>query len=542
MLKPLTRAQSEWVEATFTSLSLDEKIGHLLCPEDKGYSVDEWLAILKEVPLGSAFFGLRPVERPLACMRALQQASRVPLLIASDLENGAGCMIDGATEFPRPMAAGSAGDARLVEQMGRVTAREGRAFGVHWTFSPVVDLNVNFQNPVTNVRSLGDQAVPVARLAAAWIRGMQASGELAATAKHFPGDGIDDRDQHICTSINDLPMKRWWQTYGKVWRSAVEAGVYSIMVGHIALPAYEGLEADLASALPATLNPRLQIDLLRDELGFQGVVVSDAAPMIGIASRLRSEEEAIQNILAGSDVYLFAEPKKDFALLKRAVEQGRLSIEQVEQSVRRVLEMKARLNLYERPFGADLTKKEKADHEALALRLAQKSITLLRSNELTPKSLPEGARLLTVTVTYDNGRPDNERWLPAVDQALRQRGYQVDHLDNPSHSVLFENAGSYDRVFVNVVIYPHALFGTLRLTGHMMDIFWKAFYVDHLNVVFTSFGSPYLLYEQPHLPNLYLAYGHSAASQQAAVGVWLGEIPARGKAPVKMYPKMGRIS
>lgn len=539
MLKPLTQEQQQWVDATFNSMTWDEKIGHLLCPEDQNYSPEEWLAIQREVPLGSAFLTFLPAERPLACVRALQQAARIPLLIASDLENGAGCIIDGLTEFPRPMAAGAAGDLDFVRQMGRITAREGRSVGVHWTFSPVVDLNVNFQNPVTNVRSLGDRPAAVSRLAAAWIEGMQASGEMAAAAKHFPGDGMDDRDQHFCTSVNSCTMKQWRRTYGRVWQAAIHAGVLSIMVGHISLPAYEGLEKDPARALPATLNPRLQVDLLRSELGFEGVIVSDAAPMIGITSRVRSDEEALQNILSGSDVFLFAKPHQDFAYLKRAFVQGRLTPQRIDQSVRRVLEMKARLGLHRSVQASPVGAVELQANQAVAEELAERSITLLRANAHTPVSLAPMARLMTVTVTYDNGRKDAQRWLPAVDGALRSRGFQVDHLDNPDSAVLREKAPDYAMLFVNVVIYPHAMFGTLRMTGQMMKIFWEAFYVDHPNVVFTSFGSPYLLYEQPHLPNLYLAYGHSRASQLAAVKAWLGEMKPGGRAPVKMLPKMG---
>ncbi len=342
-LKKLNHSQQAWVEKNLASMSIQEKIGHLLCPEDQGYSVDEWRKIQRETHIGSAFFGFRPTERPAACVRALQAEARIPLLIASDLENGAGCMVEGLTEFPRAMAAGAAGETALVEEMGRITGREGRSAGIHWTFSPVVDLNFNFQNPVTNVRSLGDEATAVSRLAVSWIQGMQHNGRLAATAKHFPGDGMDDRDQHICTTVNSATITKWWRTYGRVWKAVIEAGVMSIMVGHIAFPDYEGYRNHPSAALPATLSPRIQVDLLRGELGFQGVIVSDAVPMIGIASRVRREEKALQNILAGSDVVLFAEPVKDFGYLMQAYENGRLSLQRIEELVRRILEMKARL-------------------------------------------------------------------------------------------------------------------------------------------------------------------------------------------------------
>ncbi len=177
---------------------------------------------------------------------------------------------------------------------------------------------------------------------------------------------------------------------------------------------------------------------------------------------------------------------------------------------------------------------ELAGNQAAAQALADRSITLLRSDQNTPVILKPGDRVLAITLTYDNGRPDEQRWLPEIDAALKERGLQVDHLDNPDLQAVFEIAGKYAVIFTNVVIYPHALFGTVRMTGSMMGYFWNGFYANFPNSVFTSFGSPYLLYEQPHLPNLYLAYGHCQASQRAAVMAWLGEMEANGKCPVKM--------
>ena len=534
MLKPLTLEQAEWVERTLANLSIEERVGHLLCPEDRNYSPDDWAAILRDVPLGCVFLANNPPERWRACVEAIQSNARTPILIASDLEHGAGCMIEGCTDFPWSMAAGAANSPELMTAMGRATAIEGRQHGVHWTFSPVVDLNVNFQNPVTNVRSLGDQPEPVARLATAWITGMQESGLLAATAKHFPGDGMDDRDQHLCTTVNSKPFGEWMQTYGQVWKAVISAGVMSIMCGHISLPDYEGLAGDPAAALPATLSPRLQIDLLRKELGFDGVIVSDAAPMIGIASRVRSDQAAIRNILAGSDVYLFAEPRRDFKRLMGAVQSGAISTERATQSARRVLEMKARLGLHHGVFGPAPTPGQREQFHRDAQAMADRSITLARANPVTPVKLAPGARILTVTIRHVGARQELSKELAVVDEELRRRGFQVDHLLNPDCERLITAAGDYDAVFVNLVHTPHALIGTIRLTGEVAMPFWRAFWVDHSNAVFTSFGSPYHLYELPHLPNMLLAYGPSEFSQRAAVKVWLGEQDAKGRCPVAL--------
>lgn len=533
MLRPLTDDERAWVEATLASMTPEERVGHLLCPEDRGYTPEAWRALLEEVPLGSVFFGANTPDRLRACLEVVQATSRIPVLVASDLEHGAGALIEETTTFPWPTACGATNDPELAHRMGRATAREGRAMGIHWTFSPVVDLNVNSQNPVTNIRALGDNAAHVAPLASALIEGLQASGELGACAKHFPGDGVDDRDQHICTTINALPLDVWWRTYGRVWQAAVDSGVYSVMAGHIAFPAYAGLSLHSSDARPATLSRRLQVDLLRGELGFDGVLISDAAPMVGISSRISAEEKAVQNILAGSDVFLFAEPRADFVRLLNAVRAGRISENRLEVSVRRVLEMKARLGLHREVFGPPLLETERAQFRDDATAIAEQSITLVRANALTPMTLTPGARVLTVTVKYPESGHRN-RDLYTVDAALRARGFAVDHLVNPPGDTLAARAADYACVFVNIAVTPHSLMGTMRLTGDLIMPFWNAFWVDHPNVVFTSFGSPYHLYELPHLPNLYLAYGPSPVSQEAAVRVWLGEIEPRGVCPVRL--------
>ena len=534
MLKPLTPDESAWVEKTLAAMSLEECVGHLVCPEDRNYTVAQWESLAKEVPLGCVFFGHTEPAKLAACLEVIQANARVPVIVASDLEHGAGCMVEDCVDFPWSMAGGAAGDRRLMRAMGRATAREGRARGIHWTFSPVVDLNINFQNPVTNVRSLGDRPAGVARLAAAWIEGMQEQGLLAATAKHFPGDGVDDRDQHLCTSVNSLPFEKWMKSYGKVWRAVIDAGVMAVMAGHISLPDYEGCLQTPSRGMPATLSHRLQVDLLRGELGFEGVIVSDAAPMIGITSRVPANEEAVANILAGSDVYLFAEPREDYPLLLAAARTDRLSTERVRESVRRVLELKARLGLHRGTDGPEVTAREKASFTASARAMAEKSITVVRNDGQIPAHLADGAKVLTITIKHEEARGFLAPELTAIDEALRARGIAVDHLTNPTHREIIDKANDYDQLFVNLLVTPHSLVGTVRMVGKAIMPFWRSFWVDHPKVIVTSFGSPYHLYELPHLPNMVLAYGPSVVSQEAAVKVWLGEIEPQGKCPVKL--------
>jgi len=517
-------------------MSLEECVGQLLCPLDRKYKLEEWKGIIRDVPLGCIFFGPMPSRDLRAAIEVVQAGLRIPVIVSSDLEHGAG-FFEGCENFPWLMACGAADDPALMRLMGQATAMEGRSLGIQWTFSPVVDLNYNFNNPVTNIRSFSDDPGRVIRLAKEFIQGMQENG-LAATAKHFPGDGMDDRDQHRCTTVNSMKMKDWRATYGRVWKGMIDCGVMSIMSGHIALPDYEGLSDTASIAMPATLNPKLQIDLLRNELGFEGVIVSDALPMSGLTMRIRDTEAALAFIEAGGDVVLFANPYEDFRRILNAVRAGRLSEARLRESTRRVLVMKALVGLHRGYAGfLELSEKEKAKFQAASRDIAEKSIYIQRSSKALTVPPKPGTKILTVTLRWDKAPPAHlTDKLETVDQELKRRGFQVDHFENPSHSKLNEAAEKYECIYVNFVILPGSLSGTIRLVG--WDVFneftWRAFYLGRDNTVFTSFGSPYVLYDKPHLPNMVLAYGAVPATQQAAVKVWLGEIQAQGKCPVTM--------
>ena len=539
MLMPLTTEQRQWVDTTLNAMTLPQCAGQLLCPFSPRYTTADWLDLLRKVPIGSLTVRRSSSIDLREQMQTLQDQSAVPLLVTADLENGAVALTDG-TEFPWMMGAGAANDADLMMIMGQATAAEARYAGLHWTFSPVVDLNYNFNNPITNVRALGDQPERVSRLATAYVRGLQAGGLLAATAKHFPGDGVDDRDQHLCSTVNSLPFEQWQATYGHVWRAIIEAGVMCVMPGHISLPDYQGFADRPEHAPPATLSRRLLNELLREELGFEGLIISDASGMIGLASRVSSQERVVQCIKSGVDVYLFPDTLEDFERLIQAVEQGRLSEDRVRQAARRVLELKARLNLHRDPFGPRPSAADKSRYQQAAQAMAEKSITVLRSDGRPPLGLKPGSRVLTVTIGHLSpfsrfrSMPD----LDAFDDELRQRGFSVEHLLNPEDDLLLAKAAEHETVFINLVALPYMVLGTIRnLVGHLEYWKWRSLHMEHPQVLFTSFGNPYVLHEMPHLPNLLVAYGDSDVSQRAAAKVWLGEIGVQGDCPVNL-PKI----
>jgi len=535
MIAPLTADQQRWVNTTLDALTIPECLGQLLCPSSPRSTTEEWLELMQQVPFGVISLRGATSEETRDRMQRLQAAAKVPILAGGDMEQGANTLTD-STEFPRPMAMGAANDPELVRAIGQATAAEARYAGMHWTFSPVIDLNYNPNNPITNVRAFGDEPERVIRIATAMIEGLQ-DGGLAATAKHFPGDGMDDRDQHLATTINNLPFADWQATYGKVWRAAIDAGVMAVMPGHISLPAYQGYADRPVDAPPATLDAKLLNGLLRKELGFDGLIISDASGMIGLTTRVPTDQRVVECIKAGCDVYLFPETIDDYERLLGAVKDGRLSEERVRAAARRVLELKARLNLHVDPFGPEPTAADISSYQQTAQALADKSMTVLRGADELPMDLQPGGRVLTVTIGANSqfNRFMPLRELPVVDAELQGRGYQVEHLFNPGDEELLEKAGEADVVFMNLLMLPYMVMGSIHnLVGHLGHWRWRSLFMDHPRVRYTAFGNPYVLHELPHLPNLLATYSDSPASQRAAVKAWLGEIAVVGDCPVRL--------
>jgi beta-N-acetylhexosaminidase len=377
----------------------------------------------------------------------LQERCSIPLVVASDLEAGAGHFVRGGVPFPEPLAVAAANDTQLAYTLGTAAAREGRYAGIHWTFAPVVDVNVNPDNPIANTRSFGDDPERVARLAEAVMRGMQEHG-LAACAKHFPGDGVDDVDQHTVTSVNPLSRQEWHRISGLPFRSAIAAGVWSIMVGHIALPAWDNSQHAGGVYRPASISPTLVTELLRDELGFQGLIVTDDMNMGGVAGYAKRRERTVACMTAGCDMLLFPKLPDDYVTLLEAVRSGALPEARLDDAVRRILALKARVNLHTGDlFGPAVTAQEQQVFATASRQIATAAIVKVRDlhGTLPIRHLQAGSRVLTITLASDS------QDVPEVDNALRERGYHVDHVYNPDDLRVSDQTFAYDVVFVNFV-------------------------------------------------------------------------------------------
>jgi beta-N-acetylhexosaminidase len=530
MIEPLSEVQQRWVEATFATLHTEDKVAQLLLPTLGTYdyhreAVDAFLA---DRSLGGIFVGMADRDQHRAEIAQLQARCRIPLVVASDLEAGAGHFIRGGVPFPEPLAVAAADDPQLAYVLGTAAAREGRYAGVHWTFAPVVDVNVNPDNPIANTRSLGDDPERVARLAEAIMHGMQEHG-LAACAKHFPGDGVDDLDQHTVTTVNTLSRQEWHRISGLPFRRAIAAGVWSIMVGHIALPAWDATQNACGVYCPASISHTLVTGLLRGELGFQGLIVTDDMNMGGVAGYTKRRERTVACIAAGCDMLLFPKLPDDYVTLVEAVRSGTLPEARVNDAVHRILTFKARANLHTGPlFGPAVAAQEQQTFVQASRQIAATAVVKVRDlhGTLPLRHLRPGARVLTITLASDS------QDVPDVDSALRERGYHVDHVYNPDDLRLSEQTFAYDAVFVNFVFKGMWGVQSVRSVGTHNRIFIGGFYSDHPCVVFTSFGSPYHLRMFNTLPNYLNVHSSCPDSQRAAVRVWFGEAEACGTSPV----------
>ena len=530
MLEPLSEAQQRWVEATFATLRTEDKVAQLLLPTLGSYdyrreAVDAFLA---NRPLGGIFVGIADRDQHRAEIAQLQARCHIPLVVASDLEAGAGHFVRGGVPFPEPLAVAAADDPQLAYALGTAAAREGRYAGVYWTFAPVVDVNVNPDNPIANTRSLGDDPERVARLAEAIMRGMQEHG-LAACAKHFPGDGVDDLDQHTVTTVNTLSRQEWHRISGLPFRRAIAAGVWSIMVGHIALPAWDATQNACGVYCPASISHTLVTGLLRGEVGFQGLIVTDDMNMGGVAGYVKRQERTVACIAAGCDMLLFPKLPDDYVTLVEAVRSGALPEARVDDAVHRILAFKARMNLHTgQLFGPAVTAQEQQTFAKASRQIAATAVVKVRDlhGTLPIRHLRPSARVLTITLASDS------QDVPDVDSALRERGYHVDHVYNPDDLRLSDQTFTYDAVFVNFVFKGMWGVQSVRSVGTHNRIFIGGFYSDHPCVVFTSFGSPYHLRMFNTLPNYLNVHSSCPDSQRAAVRVWFGEAEACGTSPV----------
>lgn len=532
------------IEEILQKLSTEELVGQLLCYEitDKD-DPSEVEKLVKRTKPGGLFLMRMTAEKIKMYTDMVNKYTRVPVIISSDVENGPDAAILGAGSFPHQMAWGACDNPELLRQAGRETAKICRKGGVHWTFSPIVDINYAFRSPQCNIRTVSDDPKQVVKMTKAFMEGLQEKRYMLATCKHFPGEGVDERNSHFCTTVNTMTKEEWMSTYGYVYKEMIAAGAPSIMVGHGALPAFEKDIDPFFGAPPAVLSRSLMTDLLKGELGFDGCIVSDAICMIGVASRVENLDKlAVQFINAGGDVVLFPE-ECDFDNLLLAARSGEIPRERLLDAVRRFLRLKERARLFEDQKRVCEEIEDETDFPNVAQKIADGSVTVVRDlKNIIPLSLPKGGKVLMLNIVepYGNKPPTNKE-LDAMKDEFEKHGYTVDVISNAKHKQVKEIMNDYDLICLNSLLSSQTYHGgTMRIGWNNIMVLWRGYLLQHPHLICTSFGDPYKLYDMPYLKEYINAYSHCDASQRAVVKLILGEIESKGKNPVDFQPYFKR--
>jgi beta-N-acetylhexosaminidase len=563
----LDRDAQRWVEQTLKKLTVDQMVGQLIMPRFAAVYTssdsdlyDNLTRFVREAHVGGiiAFGGEEPVPQVLlnptygpivlgqpfalaSMLNRLQTVSTLPLLTAADFEWGVGMRIAGATKFPRAMAFGATGDEQLAFEAGRITASEGRALGVHVNFAPVADVNNNPRNPVINIRSFGEDPARVGALAGAWTRGLQQAG-MIATLKHFPGHGDTSVDSHLGLPLIEHPRERLEAIELAPFKAAIATGAGAVMTAHIELPALD------PSKGPATLSQAVVTGLLREQLGFGGLIFTDSMLMDGVARLGPAGELAVKAVLAGNDMILDPGDVFDaFRGLKAAVDSGVISRARLESSVRRVLSAKARLGLHkERVVDLDAIPQRVGGraHASLARQVSERAVTLIKDDRgNVPLKVPATANLLYLSVLdYPRG------WRIAapsrtVIPALRTRwpnlqSIEISDATSPNElSLVRAMAPRFDAIVAGIFVRAASSSNRLDLAAPVTSLLQDlARSSGRANQPFVAafFGNPYVPMALPDVPAMLLTYDFSDEAEDTAVRAIAGEIGVGGKLPIAL--------
>ncbi|HTV24487.1 MAG TPA: glycoside hydrolase family 3 N-terminal domain-containing protein [Polyangiaceae bacterium] len=462
-------------------LSVRDAINQVCCPL---FNFDA------SATLGGGHMARATAEQIRVRIEALRSVCNVPPLCTADLECGAGRAVLGLTVFPDLMALGANDSEDLAYEVGKATALEGRSVGLNWTFSPCVDVAELPDSPAVSTRSAGRSVERVIKTARGYLRGLQDHG-MVATLKHFPGDGYTTYDQHLTTVNIPFGMEEWWRGPGRIYRELIDAGARTIMAGHIALPAYDEKDAVLGLYPPATLSPRLLGDLLRGELGFEGLLVSDAMNMAGVAGFMHPFESYARFLEAGGDMVLFprVSDASFYSEMERLLAGGQLTEHTLYDRAARVLAFKEDLGLLSGPGARHELASEfdAAAHAALARRVTEGAIALVRDRAGTlPVRLEPSTRVLHVVLSpsYE----EDKAIYAALTSALGRRA-NVEQLIDPGPHVLFERAREFDLIVCSIGAITNwgvnvaRLHGPIcrNLMGGWMRLGTPVVFVDHIH-------------------------------------------------------------
>ena len=558
--RPSDKAQ-KWADKQLKKMSLDEKVGQLvhigINAQYLSQDSNEYKELMRQVvenKIGGVVVFVGGVYETVHLVNRMQENAKIPLLISADFETGVGMRFPDTVNFPWNMAVSATGNTEYARRQGEIVAREAKAMGVRQVFAPVVDVNNNADNPVINVRSYGENPQDVARFAVAFTEGLQSQNVLA-TAKHFPGHGDTNVDSHRGLPIIDLPRSRLDAVELVPFKAVVDAGIGSVMVAHISLPQIDPTEAKPlkkaiaatdtdaevnteAATLPSTLSPVVISQILKKELNFDGLIVTDAMSMSGLTLYFNQDEAAVRAFLAGADV-LLKPADTDLALkgLKEAVRSGRITEERLNESVKKQLAWKYQLGLDKEkitPIDQIDTIVSSDATRVLSNEMAESAITLVKNDD-NALPLAKDKKIFYLGITNGDDRTFSGN---SFQRELRAAGYRFESAVLDDRSTETEVQTALKKALEADVVLA-GLFGRVRsgsrssvgLPDAATAVLREILRTDK-KVISMSFGNPYLLKSFPEMKTYIVSYGDMVSLQRATARAVAGAINFNGKLPI----------
>lgn len=540
--------QIEKIEKMISSMTLEEKIGQLFFVVGRGFDEEYLSHVTKDLHVGGIM--VRPLNKDTdrAIISYVQKHSNIPLFVAANLESGgAGCCSEG-TNVATNMMIGATNDPSNAYELGRICSEEANEIGVNFAFAPVSDIDYNFRNPIMNTRTFASSVKMVKECATNYILASQ-KNNVMCSAKHFPGDGRDERDQHLVSSINDLSCEEWDKSYGAIYESEIKAGVLAFMTGHILLPSYsKRLNPDLEDKdiLPGSLSTELLNGLLREKLGFNGLILTDASTMAGFNIPYPRDYAVPYSIKAGNDMFLFCKNlDEDVMFMKRGYERNIITEERLHDALLRILATKMKIGLLDEDFS--FLKREpvlrKKENLEVAKRIASDSITLVKEQKgLLPLTVKKNKRIL-LHVLESGGNALGYLRTEVGNQfktLLEKEGFEVTpFVSNGTYEGLQEAFESvkekYDAIIYLANLETKSNQTTVRIEWTNPMGVNVPIYINSIPTIFISLANPYHLLDVPHVKTYINTYGMNDYTLTCLVDKLLGRDTFRGKDPVDSF-------
>ncbi len=540
----------EWVRGTLEKMSTEEKTGQLfflIAYEPDRKFIEK---VTKNIGAGGVMCRAMPKEKVIETVRLLQTESKLPMLISANLEAGGNGICSDGTKIGSQMMVAATGKKEYAAALGAVCAEEGLAVGANYAFAPVVDIDYNFRNPITNTRTFGSDAETVLSFSAEYMKECQSRG-VACSVKHFPGDGRDERDQHLCTTVNDLSAEEWDKTYGRIYKSLIDGGAKTVMVGHIMQPAYSKLLNPSLSdeeILPASLSKELLCGLLREKLGFDGLIITDATTMAGFDAAMPREKAVPYSIAAGCDMFLFTKNlDEDYAFMKKGVEDGVITAERLDSAVAKILALKASLGLHEKdniPTAEKANALGCAKHKKIAGEVADCSIALVKNKQ---NILPLDRAKIKNILVYDIESGENaigyarsSGVFEQIKPLLEREGFSVTRFvpnegKEGRTAKYAETVDKYDLILYLCNLATKSNQTTVRIEWlNPMGVNVPRF-VKSVPTVFVSTENPYHLLDVPMVKTYINTYGMNDYTVKYLVEKLLGRSEFKANEPVDAF-------